>query len=99
MMQYSPLIQQLIDAFRRLPGVGNKSAQRMVLHFLERDREGGRKLAEFCENGAKAVAEEATKRVVTREFFARHTVAELQAQPEFWLSQQEIGRASCRERV
>ncbi len=44
-MQYSPLIQQLIDAFRRLPGVGNKSAQRMVLHFLERDREGGRKLA------------------------------------------------------
>lgn len=45
MMQYSPLIQQLIDAFRRLPGVGNKSAQRMVLHFLERDREGGRKLA------------------------------------------------------
>jgi len=44
-MQYSPLIQQLIEAFRRLPGVGNKSAQRMVLHFLERDREGGRKLA------------------------------------------------------
>lgn len=45
MQQYSPLIQQLIDAFRRLPGVGNKSAQRMVLYFLERDRDGGRKLA------------------------------------------------------
>ena len=45
MQQYSPLIQQLIDAFRRLPGVGGKSAQRMVLHFLERDRDGGRKLA------------------------------------------------------
>jgi recombination protein RecR len=44
-MHYSPLIQQLIDAFRRIPGVGNKSAQRMVLHFLERDREGGRRLA------------------------------------------------------
>ena len=44
-MQYSPLIQQLIEAFRRLPGVGNKSAQRMVLYFLERDRDGGRKLA------------------------------------------------------
>jgi len=44
-MHYSPLIQQLMDAFKRLPGVGNKSAQRMVLHFLERDREGGRKLA------------------------------------------------------
>lgn len=52
------------------------------------EEHGGRKLAEFCENGAKAVAEEATKRIVTREFFARHTVAELQAQPEYWLSQQ-----------
>jgi molybdopterin-dependent oxidoreductase alpha subunit len=49
---------------------------------------GGRKLAEFCENGAKAVAEEATKRVVTPEFFARHSVAELAARPEYWLSQQ-----------
>jgi molybdopterin-dependent oxidoreductase alpha subunit len=49
---------------------------------------GGRKLAEFCENGAKAVAEEATKRTVTPEFFARHSVAELADRPEFWLSQQ-----------
>ncbi|MCH9703081.1 MAG: FdhF/YdeP family oxidoreductase [Actinomycetia bacterium] len=52
------------------------------------EEHGGRKLAEFCENGAKAVAEEATKRVVTREFFARHSIADLQNQPEFWLSQQ-----------
>ncbi|HTR01412.1 MAG TPA: recombination mediator RecR [Candidatus Acidoferrum sp.] len=44
-MHHSPLIQQLIDAFRRLPGVGSKTAQRMVLYFLERDREGGRQLA------------------------------------------------------
>jgi molybdopterin-dependent oxidoreductase alpha subunit len=49
---------------------------------------GGRKLAEFCENGAKAVAEEATKRVVTPEFFARHSVADLASRPEYWLSQQ-----------
>ncbi len=49
---------------------------------------GGRKLAEFCENGAKAVAEEATTRVVTPEFFERHTIAELEARPEYWLSQQ-----------
>ena len=47
-----------------------------------------RKLAEFCENGAKAVAEEATKRRVTPEFFARHSVAELADKPEYWLSQQ-----------
>ncbi len=52
------------------------------------EEHGGRKLAEFCENGAKAVAEEATKRRVTPEFFARHTVAELAAKPEYWLSQQ-----------
>jgi recombination protein RecR len=45
-MNYSPLIDQLIDAFRRLPGVGPKSAQRMVLHFLEKDRNGGKDLAE-----------------------------------------------------
>ncbi|WP_179468414.1 FdhF/YdeP family oxidoreductase [Mycolicibacterium vinylchloridicum] len=52
------------------------------------EEHGGRKLAEFCENGAKAVAEEATKRRVTADFFARHTVAELAAKPEYWLSQQ-----------
>ncbi|WP_414687776.1 molybdopterin-dependent oxidoreductase, partial [Mycobacterium sp.] len=49
---------------------------------------GGRKIAEFCENGAKAVAEEATKRVVTPEFFARHSITDLEARPEYWLSQQ-----------
>src|SRR5215218_7201053 len=49
---------------------------------------GGRKFAEFCENGAKAVAEEATKRVVTPEFFARHSIADLERRPEYWLSQQ-----------
>jgi molybdopterin-dependent oxidoreductase alpha subunit len=47
-----------------------------------------RKLVEFCENGTKAVAEEATKRVATPEFFARHSVADLAARPEYWLSQQ-----------
>ncbi len=52
------------------------------------EEHGGRKLAEFCENGAKAVAEEATKRTVTPEFFARHSIAQLAVQPEYWLSQQ-----------
>ncbi|GAA2589442.1 FdhF/YdeP family oxidoreductase [Actinomadura fulvescens] len=51
--------------------------------------EGGKRhLAEFCENGAKAVAEEATTRRVTREFFARHTVAELAERSDHWLGQQ-----------
>jgi len=52
------------------------------------EEHGGRKLAEFCENGAKAVAEEATRNVVTPEFFARHSVSELLEKPEYWLSQQ-----------
>src|SRR3954453_9669473 len=52
------------------------------------EEHGGRKLAEFCENGAKAVAEEATTRVVTPEFFARHSIADLEGRPEYWLSQQ-----------
>lgn len=38
------LIPALVDALRALPGVGPKSAQRMVWHLLERDREGGRQL-------------------------------------------------------
>ncbi len=41
----APLLQQLIDALRCLPGVGAKSAQRMALHLLERDRDGARTLA------------------------------------------------------
>ncbi len=52
------------------------------------EEHGGRKFAEFCENGAKAVAEEATKRVVTPDFFGRHSIADLDARPEYWLSQQ-----------
>jgi molybdopterin-dependent oxidoreductase alpha subunit len=52
------------------------------------EEHGGRKVAEFCENGAKAVAEEATTRVVTPEFFARHSIADLLQRPEYWLSQQ-----------
>ncbi|MEC3979095.1 FdhF/YdeP family oxidoreductase [Amycolatopsis sp. H20-H5] len=47
-----------------------------------------RKLAEFCENGAKAVAEEATKRRVGREFFAKHSIEELRGKTDYWLGQQ-----------
>jgi molybdopterin-dependent oxidoreductase alpha subunit len=43
---------------------------------------------EFCENGAKAVADEATTRRVTREFFARHAVAALAAGSDHWLNAQ-----------
>lgn len=48
-MSFSPLINQLINALRCLPGVGPKSAQRMVFHLLERDRNGGQRLAQILE--------------------------------------------------
>ncbi|MFF1282074.1 FdhF/YdeP family oxidoreductase [Streptomyces sp. NPDC058299] len=47
-----------------------------------------RHAAEFCENGAKAVAEEATLRRVTPEFFAAHPVADLAGRSGYWLGQQ-----------
>ena len=49
---------------------------------------GHRKHAEFCENGAKAVAEEATKRTVGPDFFATHSVDDLLGRTEYWLGQQ-----------
>ena len=45
-MAQPPLIARLIEALRCLPGVGPKSAQRMAYHLLERNREGGRRLAQ-----------------------------------------------------
>lgn len=45
-MEFSPLIQKLIAAFRILPGVGPKSAQRMAFSILERHRNGGEHLAQ-----------------------------------------------------
>jgi molybdopterin-dependent oxidoreductase alpha subunit len=46
---------------------------------------GHRKHAEFCENGGKAVAWEATRRQVDAGFFAAHSVAELREQSDHWL--------------
>ncbi|URM91766.1 FdhF/YdeP family oxidoreductase [Streptomyces sp. MRC013] len=48
----------------------------------------GRHTAEFCENGAKAVAEEATLRRVTPEFFAAHPLSDLAGRSGYWLGQQ-----------
>ena len=45
-MSFSPLIRQLIDSLRLLPGVGQKTAQRMALQLLERDRSGGMRLSQ-----------------------------------------------------
>lgn len=44
-MRFSPLLEQLIESLRCLPGVGPKTAQRMALQLLTRGRENGRRLA------------------------------------------------------
>ena len=47
-----------------------------------------RKPAEFCENGAKAIAEEASARTVTPEWFAQHPIEVLKDKTEYWLGSQ-----------
>jgi molybdopterin-dependent oxidoreductase alpha subunit len=54
------------------------------------DPDGKRQTAEFCENGAKAVASEATTKRLTPEVFAQHSIPEMLAKPEVWL--EELGR-------
>lgn len=56
-MQTSPLLTQLMEALRCLPGVGPKSAQRMAFALLQRDRSGGMRLAQSL---TKAMSEIAT---------------------------------------
>ena len=51
----SPLLEQLIEAFRVLPGVGPKSAQRMAYHVLEREREGGKRLAQTLDAAVERI--------------------------------------------
>ncbi|MBL1433403.1 MAG: recombination protein RecR [Gammaproteobacteria bacterium] len=54
-MNYSPLITQLIEALRCLPGVGPKSAQRMAFHLLERDRQGANHLSNMLSQAVDKV--------------------------------------------
>jgi molybdopterin-dependent oxidoreductase alpha subunit len=52
------------------------------------DPDAHRSVVEFCENGAKAVAEEGTRARVTPDFFRQHSVAELSRQSDLWLGKQ-----------
>src|SRR5690625_1308524 len=52
---FSPLIDELMSALRCLPGVGPKSAQRMVLQLLEHDRPGAQRLAEALTQAVEGV--------------------------------------------
>ncbi|NRA21579.1 MAG: recombination protein RecR [Oceanospirillaceae bacterium] len=52
-MSLSPLIQQLINALRCLPGVGPKSAQRMAFHLLEREQDAALLLSTILEKAVR----------------------------------------------
>ena len=54
-MLFSPVIEHLLESLRILPGVGPKSAQRMALHLLERDRIGGERLAQALHEALERV--------------------------------------------
>ncbi|MDD5200713.1 MAG: FdhF/YdeP family oxidoreductase [Terrimicrobiaceae bacterium] len=83
-------------AFREMGPIG---ATRALLKVNQKDGfdcqscawptpDGHRSFAEFCENGAKAVADEGMTKRITPEFFARHSVAELREQSDYWLGHQ-----------
>ncbi|WP_434096336.1 molybdopterin-dependent oxidoreductase [Streptosporangium roseum] len=91
-----PAVAHAMETAYRQMGVG-----RAALILLQVNRKRGfdcpgcawpegehRSPAEFCENGAKAVAEEATTRRVGREFFAARPVGELAVRSDHWLGQQ-----------
>ena len=54
-MSYSPLLVQLIDALRCMPGVGKKSAQRIAFHLLERDRDGASHLSDALSQAVQGI--------------------------------------------
>ncbi len=62
-----PLLQQLTEAFRCLPGVGPKSAQRMALHILEHDRAGGQRLAHRLSQAIETIGHCAQCRTLTEQ--------------------------------
>lgn len=74
---FSPLIDQLILALRKLPGVGPKSAQRMALHLLERDRVGAQVLSE-----ALAQAAETVKRCQKCRTLTEHDICSICSNPK-----------------
>ena len=73
-----------IQALRKINQKHGFNCQSCAWPSPDRDRS----FAEFCENGAKAVAHEGMKKRITAEFFSRYSVAELQTKSEYWLGQQ-----------
>ncbi len=54
-MAFSPLVDELVESLRCLPGVGQKTARRMAFHLLERGRSGGTRLSEALNQAMNGV--------------------------------------------
>ena len=54
-MSDKPLLEQLVESLKCLPGVGPKSAQRMAFHILQRDRAGGARLAAVLAEAVRSI--------------------------------------------
>ncbi|KFZ37116.1 recombination protein RecR [Shewanella mangrovi] len=66
-MKFSPLVDELIQSLRCLPGVGPKSAQRMAFQLLERERKAGLKLADALSKAMSDVGHCQSCRTFTEE--------------------------------
>ena len=67
MKNENSLLAQLIESFKILPGIGEKSAQRMAFYLLEKNREGGAKLAKLITSSMEQIRNCASCRTLTEE--------------------------------
>ncbi len=72
---YSPLLAELIQALQCLPGVGQKSAQRMAFHLLDREREAARRLSRALATAAESIRHCERCRMLTEEKLCRFCVS------------------------
>ncbi len=70
-MAYSPLLQNLLQALRCLPGVGGRTAQRMAFYLLQRDREGARALVAALDAALEQIGECERCRMLSEETLCR----------------------------
>ena len=69
MKNENSLLAQLIKAFKILPGVGEKSAQRMAFYLLESNREGGTKLSKLLTSAMENIRNCASCRNLTEDIY------------------------------
>ena len=64
-MSYSPLLLRMIEALRCMPGIGQKSAQRIAFHLLERDRDGAGELSRALAEAVEGIGHCSRCRMLT----------------------------------